>query len=90
MSDALQDPQGPQDPQDPQELLRRLRLSVQGAHYDLQHWSQLPPVQGGESTLECVRFVSSRDGRGPYLLLVFAVLLLLLCLACRPKHRGYR
>ena len=77
----------PPPPEDPREILRRVQLSIQGAHYDLQHWSQLPPVVDGQSTLECVRFVTTRDGRGPYMLLLFAVVLILLCLACRPRSR---
>jgi len=45
-----------------------------GAAYDLSHWSELP-TNGSAQTLQ---FVFSRDGRGEFLLLGFALLLLVI------------
>ena len=74
----------------PAELVRRIKLSLQGLQYDLHHWSQLPPVQEQQGTLRCVQYVVSRNQRGPYLTFVLVGLLLLLCVsvAVRSGRRG--
>ena len=65
----------------PAELVRRIKLSLQGLQYDLHHWSQLPPVQEQQSTLRCVQYVVGRNQRGPYLTIFFVFILLLLCVS---------
>ena len=73
----------------PQELGRRLKRSVQGVQYDLHHWSQLPPVRQGQPTLRCVQYVVGRNQRGPYLAILLAGVLLLLCVSVAVR-RGRR
>lgn len=75
---------------DPPAFVRRVKLSLQGMQYDINHWSQLPPVQENQSTLQCVKYVATRGQRGPYLFSFFIFLLLLVCisLAVRGGRRS--
>lgn len=77
--------------QSAQEVARRIQLSLQGLQYDLNHWSQLPPVRQGQPTLRCVQYVVSRNQRGPYITIVVVCFLLLLCVsvAVRSGRRRY-
>ena len=54
--------------------------SMQGACYDLSHWSELPTASQG--VLPTLQFVATRDNRGPYLSAWIGILIFLLLLTC--------
>lgn len=66
-------------------LTARVLNSVRGAVYDMQHFGDLPPARSGESPSSVAQYALTRDGRAPYLTLVFAGVLVVVAgvLACR-------
>lgn len=49
----------------------RFLNSIRGALYDLKHWKELPP----ETATDTWKFITTRDDRGGYLLLLFTLVL---------------
>ena len=73
---------------DPASFMRCVKLSLQGLQYDINHWSQLPPVRENQPTLRCVQYVATRGQRAlTPSLVIFVILLVCISLAVRGGRR---
>lgn len=63
----------------------RMLNSVRGALYDMQHFSELPPAQSGESPSQVTWYAMTRDNRLPYLMLLFIAILVVVAMVLGIK-----
>ena len=63
----------------------RMMNSVRGALYDMQHFSELPPAQSGDSPSHVTWYAVTRDNRLPYLLLLFIMILVIVAVVLGVK-----
>lgn len=69
-------------------ITSRMMNSVRGAVYDMRNFDKLPPAQAGQPPEQVAKFVLTRDHRGPYLLLVLTLVLVLIALVSACRQRG--
>lgn len=71
-------------------LTTSLSNSIKGMVYDLQHYKELPPAKAGLGALPTLSFAVSRDGRLPYVITTFAVMLVALAAFSMMRRSGRR